>query len=173
MSLQDYQVVDQLMQLSAHIQVELEDAPRLLKIPKSECPDGWTCRSRHKWPKSWANIEDPVVPLERNLCGHPLADSSRKFCWNLDEKKYRIGECLFVHRKQGLFLSVHVDDMKMVGNKQNLAPMWKKLMKNVDLDEPTSFLDHVYLGCTQRECKPKEFQRAQRNVRITNICWRN
>ena len=27
-------------------------------------------------------------------------------------------------------------------------------MKNVDSDEPTSFLDHVYLGCTQRECKP-------------------
>ena len=27
-------------------------------------------------------------------------------------------------------------------------------MKNVDLDEPTSFLDHVYLGCTQREDKP-------------------
>ena len=29
-------------------------------------------------------------------------------------------------------------------------------MKNVDIDEPTSFLDHVYLGCTQRECKPNE-----------------
>ena len=29
-------------------------------------------------------------------------------------------------------------------------------MKNDDLDEPTSFLDHVYLGCTQRECKPNE-----------------
>ena len=28
---------------------------------------------RHNWPKSWANIEDPVVPLERNLYGHPLA----------------------------------------------------------------------------------------------------
>ena len=27
-------------------------------------------------------------------------------------------------------------------------------MKHVDLGEPTSFLDHVYLGCTQRECKP-------------------
>ena len=24
-------------------------------------------------------------------------------------------------------------------------------MKDVDLGEPTSFLDHVYLGCTQRE----------------------
>ena len=26
-------------------------------------------------------------------------------------------------------------------------------MKEVDLGEPTSFLDHVYLGCTQRECE--------------------
>ena len=27
------------------------------------------------------------------------------------------------------------------------------LLKDVDLGEPTSFLDHVYLGCTQRECQ--------------------
>ena len=26
-------------------------------------------------------------------------------------------------------------------------------MRDVDLGEPTSFLDHVYLGCTQRECQ--------------------
>ena len=26
-------------------------------------------------------------------------------------------------------------------------------MKDVDLGEPTSFLDHVYLGCTQRVCE--------------------
>ena len=26
-------------------------------------------------------------------------------------------------------------------------------MKDVDLGEPTSFLDHEYLGCTQRECQ--------------------
>ena len=32
-------------------------------------------------------------------------------------------------------------------------PMWKILMKDVDLGEPTSFLDHVYLGCTQRQCE--------------------
>ena len=29
--------------------------------------------------------------------------------------------------------------------------MWKVLNKEVDLGEPTSFLDHVYLGCTQRQ----------------------
>ena len=31
--------------------------------------------------------------------------------------------------------------------------MWKVLNKQVDLGEPTSFLDHVYLGCTQRQCE--------------------
>ena len=28
--------------------------------------------------------------------------------------------------------------------------------QNVDLEEPTSFFDHRYLECTQRECKPSE-----------------
>ena len=64
--------------------------------------------------------------------------------------------CLFVHIKQKLFLSVYVDDIKMAGKNQNLAPMWKKFTKKVDLDEPTSFLDHVHLGCTQRECEPNK-----------------
>ena len=44
----------------------------------------------------------------------------------------------------------------MAGRKQNLNPMWKKVMILFDLGEPTSFLDHVYLGCTQRECKSNE-----------------
>ena len=51
----------------------MEDAPRLLRIPKSECPDIWIRLPRHKWPKSWSSMEDPVVPLVRNLYGHPLA----------------------------------------------------------------------------------------------------
>ena len=59
----------------------------------------------------------------------------------------------FVHSEKGLFLSVYVDDTKLAGKKQNLDPMWKLLNKEVDLGEPTSFLDHVYLGCTQRQCE--------------------
>ena len=62
-------------------------------------------------------------------------------------------ECLFVHREKGLFLSVYVDDIKLAGKKQNIDPMWKVLNNKVDLGEPTSFLDHVYLGCTQRPCE--------------------
>ena len=62
-------------------------------------------------------------------------------------------ERLFVHCEKGLFLSVYVDDIKLAGKKQNIDPMWKLLNKEVDLGEPTFFLDDVYLGCTQRQCQ--------------------
>ena len=43
-------------------------------------------------------------------------------------------------------------------------------MKDVDIEEPTSFLDHVYLVCTQRECKPNEQTIGQYNKMFeTNI----
>ena len=44
--------------------------------------------------------------------------------------------------------------MTLAGKKQNTNPMWKVLNKEVDdLGETTSFLDHVYLVCTQRQCE--------------------
>ena len=39
--------------VSAYTQVKLEEAPQLLEIPESECPDVWKRLPRHKWPKSW------------------------------------------------------------------------------------------------------------------------
>ena len=48
---------------------------------------------------------------------------------------------------------MYVDERKLAGKKQNISPMRNMLMKDVDLGEPTSFLDPVYLGCTQRECQ--------------------
>ena len=35
--------------VSAYTHVKMEDAPKLLKIPKSECPDIWIRLPRHKW----------------------------------------------------------------------------------------------------------------------------
>ena len=51
--------------VSSYTQITMEDAPKLLKIPKSECPDIWIRLPKHKWPKSWSSMEDPVVLLER------------------------------------------------------------------------------------------------------------
>ena len=85
--------------------------PNYWKFPKSECPDIWIRLPRHKWPKSWSSKEDPVVPLERNLYGHPLAGLS----WDMQFEKVLLEpgwekvsnrECFFVHRERRLFLSV-------------------------------------------------------------------
>ena len=51
---------------------------------------------------------------------------------------------------------MHVDDIKLAGKKQNINPMWKVLNKEVDLGEPTSFVDHVHLGCTQKTMRNKQ-----------------
>ena len=124
--------------VSAYTQVKMEDAHKLLKVPKSECPDIWIRLPRHKW--------------------HPLAGllwkrQFEKILLKYDWEKVSNWDCFFVHCEKGLFLSVYVDDIKLAGKKQNINPMWKQLNKEVDLGEPTSFLDHVYLGCTQRQCK--------------------
>ena len=68
----------------------MEDAHKLLKISKSECPDIWIRLPQHKWPKSWSSMEDPVVPLEMNLYGHLLAG----LLWERQENPFeiRLGE---------------------------------------------------------------------------------
>ena len=139
--------------VSAETQVKMEDAPKLLK-----CPDIWIRLPRHKWPKSWSSMEDPVVPLERNQYGHPWTGllwerQFQKILLKYGWEQISNWECFFVHSEKRLLSSVYVDDIKLTGQKQNIDPMWKVLNKEVDLGELTSSLDHVYLGCTQRQCE--------------------
>ena len=49
--------------VSAYIQVKMEDAPQLLKIPKSECPDIRIRLPRHKWPKIMVQCGRPSRSL--------------------------------------------------------------------------------------------------------------
>ena len=56
-------------------------------------------------------------------------------------RKFQIGNVsLYIVKKEYSYL--YVDDIKLAGKKQNIDPMWKVLNKEVDLGEPTSFLDH-------------------------------
>ena len=96
--------------VSGYTQVKMEDAHKLLKIPKSECPDIWIRLPRHKWPKSWSSMEDPVVPLERNLYGHPLAGllwerQFKKVLLKHGWEKFQIGNVsLFIVKKDYSYL---------------------------------------------------------------------
>ena len=137
--------------VSDYTQVKMEEDPRLLKIPESERPDIWIRLPRHTWPKSRSKFEDPVVPLERNVYGHPLAglQCERQFEEVLlgpGMEKEPNWVCLFVHRKQGLFLSVYVDDIKLTGKKQHVDPMWKVLNKEVDKERTNIFPGSCILG---------------------------
>ena len=68
--------------------------PDCSKIPKSECPDVvWISLPRHKWPKSWANIEDLVVPWTKFIWTSHWQDcywtrqSRKKLLWELEWEK--------------------------------------------------------------------------------------
>ena len=121
-------------------------------------------------------MEDPVVPLERNLYGHPLAGllwerPFEKILLKHGWEKIPNWECLFVHREKGLLLSVYVDDIKLAGKKQNLDPMWKLLNKEVDLGRTNIFLGSCILGMhsTTMPNKQRYCGQLQNHVRIANF----
>ena len=119
---------------SACTKVRMEEAHKLSKNPKSDCPDIWIRLSRHKWPNSWSSMEDLVDPLQRNLYGHRLAGmfwerQFEKILLKYGWEKVSNWECLFVHREKRVLLSVYVDDIKLAGKKQCIDPMWKVLNK--------------------------------------------
>ena len=57
---------------------------------------------------------------------------------------------LICNRKNNLFLLVHVDDIKVLGRREGLAPMWASLRKKIELGDFTPLVDQVQLECTQR-----------------------
>ena len=61
-------------------------------------------------------------------------------------------ECLYKHTADKLFLSVYVDDFKMVGNNLKRASMWKKLQEHLLLETPVPVSENTYLGCGQYAC---------------------
>ena len=131
---------------------KLEDAPRLLKIPKSECPDVWIRLPRHKWPKSWANIEDSRGTSWTKFVWSSTSrqdcygkDSSRKFWLELGwEKVLELGMSVCSSKTRIILIGFTWMIFKMAGKKQNMAPMWKNLMKRWSW-RTISFLVHVHL----------------------------
>ena len=144
--------------VSAFTQVKNGGCSQIVKNSQSKNVQILDTSTEAQVAKIFSSVEDSVVPLERNLYGYALAGLlwERQFEKVLLEhgwEKVSNWECLFVNRARGLSLSVYVNDIKLARKTENIAPTWKIFMKDFDLGEPTSFLDHVYLACTQRECQ--------------------
>ena len=83
-------------------------------------------------------------------------DRSNKLYLNLDGRKYQIGNaCSLIENK--CYFCQHV---WMTSKLHERCRIWvscqRHSKKNVDVDKSTLFLDHSYLECIQRECKPNE-----------------
>ena len=77
----------------------------------------------------------------------------RKSYWSTVGWRFPIvNACSYTVKKGYSYLCMWMTSNWLERNK-NINPMWKVLDKEVDLGEPTSFLDHVYLGCIQRQCE--------------------
>ena len=160
--------------VGAYTQVRLSDAAKLLG--PGVVTDTWITLPPHRRPKSWDNIENPVCPLELNLYGHPLAG----LLWELFQEdillkcgfeKVKSWECLYFHRSKQIFLSAYVDDYKMAGKKENIAPMWATLRANgLELEESVSLKSNVYLGCAQREIVPDMTLLAAKREMMERLC---
>ena len=108
---------------SSGCSVRLEDAPALLKPSRSKFPDMWIR------PESLSNTENWFFFLnEAYMVTHLPAccgkDNFEKALLENGWGKVPNWECSFVHRQQGLCLSVYVDDRK-----NNNRSMRKKFMK--------------------------------------------
>ena len=145
--------------VSAYTQVKMEDAPKLFKKIQNRNVQTFgfvhheTNGRKHGpvWKTQSFLLSDIfMVILWQDCYGK---GNLRKSYWSTFGRRFPIGNAYSYTVKKGFFLSVCVDDIKFAGKKQNINPMWKVLNKEVDLGEPTSFLDHVYLGCTQRQCE--------------------
>ena len=161
---------------SAYTQVEMEHAPSLLKIPKSECPYFWIRLPKHKWPKSWSSMEDLVAPLERNLYGHPLAGllwerQLEKVLLKHGWEKIPNWECLFVHREKGLFLSVYVDDIKIGWKETKSCSDVETTQQRSWFGRTNIFPGSCILGLhsTTMQNKQRYCGQVQNHVRIANF----
>ena len=130
--------------VSAYTQVKMEDALTLLRNSKVRVQiSGYVYHDTNGENHGHQTLKIQLFLFERNLHGHPLAgllweDTLRKFFCDLDGKKSRIGT-----------VSYRYKCIKKTEREQNMASL-------VDLGDQTSFLDPMYLGCTQRECLPNE-----------------
>ena len=92
--------------MSAYTQVEHTGVDTCVFTPKD------------RQPRNGAKYKNPVCKLKLNLYGHPLAGlfsetHCREALIACGFEAVKGWECLYKHAKDGIFISVYVDDFKM------------------------------------------------------------
>ena len=151
----------------------MEDAPKLLKIPESECPDIKIRLPGHKWPKSWSSMEDLseicTVILWKNCYGK---DILRKSYWNTVRRRFPIGNAFFRTPWKNGYSSLF---MWMTSNwlerNKTLIRNGQYSTKKSIWEKQHIFLDHVFFGLHSKTMwnKQRYCWQLQNHVWITNF----
>ena len=158
--------------VSAYTQEKLRTLARLLKIPKSECPDGWIRLPRHKM----ADILLRYL-LERIFFGHPLEG----LLWErqfeevlLEVGREKIPNCeLSVSSSKTRIILIGIRGRRKIdGEKQNMAPMWKRSVKMWMLGNHIISWPCVFgMYSTWMQSEWNHFWRVYADDWITFFCW--
>ena len=162
----------------AYTQVKMEDAPSMIKIPKSECPDIWIRLPRHKCPTSWSIIEDPVVLVERNLYGHPFGRTvmgkaiRESSIWTLFGKKFQIwNACSLTERKDYSCLCMWTIFNWLERNRTSTERgkySWKTLVWE---NRHLSSVMYTWVALNENVNKQRYCRELQKYGWIQNLCW--
>ena len=120
--------------VTAYIQVNMIGAPRLdvarSRLSRFMDQDSSVAKTeklrQHCRPRASSLTEFVWPPSGRPSSGETIGRSALQ---DRMGEKCRHGNVYTCTKKLGWFLSVHVDDFKMVVRKQNVRPMWKRLKK--------------------------------------------
>ena len=148
----------QITQCSVHSSQNDQSFPDCFECREEDCLEIWIRIPPRQRPKGWDNMEDPVVPLERNLYGHPWAG----LLWerNLEE--------VSSEKKHGRTYQLWNVFAGTISSDYSYRCMWLlyewlerskawtlrgqlTVHKEIDFEAPTPQKDQVYLRCTQRE----------------------
>ena len=145
--------------VSAYTQVDMEGAPGPSKIPKSECADfGYLYHDTNglNLGPVW---KTQSFLLKENGMGIHQDSWERQFEKVLFEngwEKFQNWECFFVNRQRIFVVCVRGTISRWLERRETLIARWRYGGNTLFLGEPTSFLVHFNLGCTQLGCQTSE-----------------
>ena len=125
---QDYRAVleKQVMPAGAYTQDETKDAPELLHLSEEDYLKIWIRLPKAGRPQHEDSIDDPVVPLERNLFHWVSDDLRNMYCFRRNNGKQSLVGAIFSLKNAIILVSVYVEDMKMARSTQHMPKMWAK-----------------------------------------------
>ena len=112
--------------VGAYTQDEMKDAPELLHLSEKDYLKIWIRLPKAGRPQHEDSIDDPVVPLERNLFHWGVRRFDKHVLLSENNGKTSLVGALLSSKNAIILVSVYVDDMKMARSTQHMPKMWAK-----------------------------------------------